>query len=36
MEQNDGTISITLNTNKEELQKAPEVTDANLDRGGAT
>jgi hypothetical protein len=36
MEQNDGTISVTLNTNKEELQKAPQVTDADLDRAGAT
>ncbi len=36
MEQDDGTISVTLNTNKEELQKAPQVTDADLDRAGAT
>jgi sporulation protein YlmC with PRC-barrel domain len=35
-EQSDGTIRITLNTSTEELKKAPQVTDAELDRAGPT
>lgn len=35
-EHGDGTVRVTLNTNKEDLQKAPQVTDADLDRAGST
>ncbi len=35
-EENDGSIRVTLNTNKDELQKAPQVSDADLNRSGST
>lgn len=35
-EQNDGSIKVTLNTNKDELKNAPQVTDAELNRSATT
>jgi sporulation protein YlmC with PRC-barrel domain len=35
-EENDGSIRITLNTNKDDLQKAPQVSESELNRSGPT